>query len=176
MSLSPTLRKQLLTLHIISTMVWLGSASSYIPIGIYVVNSQDAEMIRFAIQIMSIIVNFIVVPVAFVSLLTGVILSLGTRWGLLRHYWIVVKLLLNVFAVIMLVNYAVLLSRAAAIAAQTTWSSADIEILQAPNHISHPIGSVVIVVTATILSVYKPRGMTKFGRRQSAGRGMDNSL
>ncbi|MGG2113426.1 hypothetical protein ABFY60_23605 [Lysinibacillus pakistanensis] len=147
-------------------MVWLGSAAAYIPIAVYVLTNQDVEMIRTAIKIMSLVVNFIVVPVAFASLLTGVALSLGTRWGLFRHYWILLKLLLTVFAVSMLVAYSIELSHAASIAAQTTLSSTDIEVLKAPIHITHPSGSVFIVLVATVLSVYKPKGMTKFGWRK----------
>ncbi|WP_434006829.1 DUF2269 family protein [Paenibacillus konkukensis] len=166
MTLSPSFRKLVLTLHVISTMVWLGSAAAYIPVAIYVLTNQDTEMIRSAIQIMSLVVNFVVVPVAFASLLTGVALSLGTRWGLFRQYWILIKLLLTAFAVSMLVAYSIELGHAASIAAQTTWSSTDVEILKAPIHITHPSGSVCIVLVATILSVYKPKGMTKFGWRK----------
>ena len=79
MTLSPSFRKLVLTLHIISTMVWLGSVAAYIPIAVYVLTNQDAEMVQSTIQIMSLVINFIVVPMAFASLLTGVALSLGTR-------------------------------------------------------------------------------------------------
>ncbi|WP_240758396.1 hypothetical protein [Lysinibacillus sp. SGAir0095] len=103
---------------------------------------------------------------AFISLFTGLVLSLGTKWGLFRHYWILIKLLLTVFAVSMLVAYTVELSHAASIAAQGTLTSMDIEILKAPIHITHPSGSVFIVLVATILSVYKPKGVTKYGWRK----------
>lgn len=81
MTLSPPLRKLVLTIHVITTMGWLGSAAAYIPLAAYLLNNQDADTIRSAIQMMSLVVRFIVVPAAFVSLLTGVALSLGTRWG-----------------------------------------------------------------------------------------------
>lgn len=53
MTLSPSLRKLVLAIHVITTMGWLGSAAAYIPIAAYVLNSQDADMVRSAIQIMS---------------------------------------------------------------------------------------------------------------------------
>ncbi|MBY0217825.1 hypothetical protein [Paenibacillus illinoisensis] len=166
MTLSPSLRKLVLTLHVITTMGWLGSAAAYIPIGSYVLTNQDAEMIRSAIQIMSLIANFIVIPVAIISLLTGIALSLGTKWGLIRHYWIFIKLVLTAFAVFMLIAYALELSRAASIAEKEILSSTDIGILQDPLHIIHPSGGLIIVLVATVLSVYKPKGLTRYGWRK----------
>ncbi|MGF7029178.1 small-conductance mechanosensitive channel [Paenibacillus mucilaginosus] len=147
-------------------MGWLGSAAAYIPIGAYVLNNQDADMVRSAIQIMSLIANCIVVPVAFASLLTGAALSLGTRWGLLRHYWIFFKLLFTVVAVFMLVAYIQELSHAVSIASQSTLSSTDINILKDSIHIVHPGGGLLIVLVAAVLSVYKPKGMTRYGWRK----------
>ncbi|CAH1214655.1 hypothetical protein PAECIP111893_03829 [Paenibacillus plantiphilus] len=166
MILSPSLRKLVLTVHVITTMGWIGSAAAYIPIAAYVLNNQDADMVRSAIQIMSLIANFIVVPVAFASLLTGVALSLGTRWGLFRHYWILFKLLFTVLAVVMLVAYIQELSHAASIASKSTLSNTEISILKDSIHIVHPSGGLLIVLVATVLSVYKPKGMTRHGWRK----------
>lgn len=161
MNMSPSLRKFVLTLHVISTMGWLGSAVAYIPIATYVLTNQDAEMIRSAIQIMKLIANFVIIPMAFASLLTGVILSLGTRWGLFRHYWVLFKLLLTIIGVFVLVAYTLGLNEMASIA-----SSADISILQDREHMAHTIGGLLVLLVATVLSVYKPGGMTRYGRRK----------
>lgn len=161
MILSPFFRKLALTLHVISTMIWLGSAAAYIPIAIYVLTNQDVELVQSAIQIMSWIVNFIIVPTAFASLLTGVALSLGTRWGLFRHYWIIFKLLLTVIAVFFLIGYTRGLSEMASIA-----SNVDLSVLQDREHIAHTIGGLVVLIVATVLSVYKPKGMTRYGWRK----------
>lgn len=166
MTLSPSLRKFVLTVHVITTMGWLGSAAAYIPIAAYLLNNQDADMIRSAFQIMSLVANYIVVPVAFASLLTGVALSLGTKWGLFRHYWIFFKLFFTAIAVFMLVAYIQELSHAVSIASLSTWSSTDISILKDSIHIVHPSGGLLIVLVATVLSVYKPKGMTKYGWRK----------
>ncbi|WP_019637740.1 hypothetical protein [Paenibacillus fonticola] len=166
MTLSPSLRKLVLAIHVITTMGWLGSAAAYIPLAAYLLNNQDADTIRSAIQMMSLVVRFIVVPAAFVSLLTGVALSLGTRWGLFRHYWISFKLLFTVIAVFMLIAYLVELNHAASIAAKSILTSTDLSILKDSIHIVHPSGGLLIVLVATVLSVYKPKGMTRYGRRK----------
>ena len=46
--------------------------------------------------------NFVIVPLAIASLLTGVVQALATPWGLFRHYWVVIKLFLTVFATLVL--------------------------------------------------------------------------
>ena len=63
---------------------------------------------------------------AFASLLTGLIQSLGTPWGLFRHYRVVVKLLLTVFATAVLLVKMELIGYAARPAAETTLSRADL--------------------------------------------------
>ena len=40
----------------------------------------------------------VLVPLAFASLLTGLVQSLSTTWGLARHYWVLFKLLINLGA------------------------------------------------------------------------------
>lgn len=166
MTLSPSLRKLVLTLHVLTTMGWLGAAAAYIPIAAYVLSHQDAQLVRSAVQIMDLVANLIVVPVAFASLLTGAALALGTKWGLFRHYWITFKLIFTIFAVFMLVAYTQELGHAASIAANRTLTSEDLRILQSPIHIIHPTGGLLIVVLATVLSVYKPKGLTRYGWRK----------
>ncbi|HEU4747191.1 MAG TPA: hypothetical protein VFS56_01730, partial [Gemmatimonadaceae bacterium] len=49
--------------------------------------------------------RFVIVPLTLASLLTGLVQSLGTEWGVFRHYWVVFKLLINVFSTIVLLMY-----------------------------------------------------------------------
>jgi hypothetical protein len=55
-------------------------------------------MVRAAYPAMELIARFVIVPLAFGSLLTGLIPSFGTPSGLSRHYWVLVKFLLTIFA------------------------------------------------------------------------------
>jgi len=54
---------------------------------------------------------------ALASLLTGILQSLGTTWGLFRHYWILFKLLINLIATIVLLTYMETFALMAAVAA-----------------------------------------------------------
>jgi hypothetical protein len=109
---------------------------------------------------------FVLVPLGLVSLLSGLVQSLGTKWGLFRHYWILAKLSINVFATIVLLLYMQTLSYLAGVAAETTSSSDDLGVLRSPSPLVHAAAALLLLLVATTLSVYKPRGMTPYGQRK----------
>jgi hypothetical protein len=109
----------------------------------------------------------VLVPLAFASLLTGVIQSLGTQWGLFRHYWVLIKFGITVFATYVLWGYtATLTGLADAAATQATVSSADLATLRSPSVVAHTAVALVLLLVTTALSMYKPRGMTRHGQRK----------
>ena len=84
------LRKFVRTAHVIFTVGWLGTVAAFLALAIAGLTSQNVEMVRAAYLAMELITRFVIVPLSFAPLLTGPILSLGTSWGLFRHYWILV--------------------------------------------------------------------------------------
>ncbi len=158
MTMPLRLRKFMLTAHVISSVGWLGAAAAYLVLAVDVLADQDAQAVRAAILVMELIAWFVIVPFAFASLLTGIVQSVGTTWGLFRHYWVLFKLLLNIFAVFVLLEYTTSLSQLAGVAAKTTLSSADLNQLKDPGHIVHSGGGLLALLVATVLAVYKPRG------------------
>ena len=48
---------------------------------------------------------FVLVPLAHAALLSGIGLSLGTPWGLIRHYWVALKLVITAFSTVILMIY-----------------------------------------------------------------------
>jgi hypothetical protein len=46
------------------------------------------------------VVNTAFPPAAIGTLVTGVLLSMGTKWGLLQHYWVATKLALSVGVIV----------------------------------------------------------------------------
>ena len=109
--------------------------------------------------------RFVIVPLAFASLLSGLIQSLGTPWGLFRHYWVLVKLLLTTFATIVLLAKMPLIGYAARRAAETTPSSADLHAAGIQLAV-HATGGLLVLLVITALSVYKPWGLTGYGQRK----------
>jgi uncharacterized membrane protein len=69
---------------------------------------------------MNLIGWLVIVPFSLAALLSGLVQSLTTQWGLFRHWWIVVKLVLTVVAVIVLLRHMEAVSRMARIAAEAT--------------------------------------------------------
>ncbi len=166
MAMTPGLRKFALTAHVVSSVGWLGAVAVFLALGVVGLTSQDAQVVRAVYLAMESAGWSILIPLALASLLTGLVQSLGTKWGLFRHYWVLVKLLINVAAVIVLLMYTQTLSYLAGVAAQTTSSSGDLSGLRNPSPVLHAGLGLLLLLVAATLSVYKPRGMTRYGQRK----------
>ncbi len=88
MTMTPRLRKFALTTHIIASVGWTGAVAAYIALDVAAATRQDAQTLRGAYLAMELIARYVIVPLASASLLTGLVMSLGTKWGLFRHYWV----------------------------------------------------------------------------------------
>lgn len=75
---------------------------------------------------MALVAWFIILPLVFASLLVGIVQSLGTPWGLFRHWWVLLKLLLTVFAIIVLLLQLDAIGYVADAATATTFPGADL--------------------------------------------------
>ena len=165
MTMTPRLRKFALTAHVTSSVGWLGAVVAFLPLAVVGLTSQDAQMVRGAYLAMELTAWVVIVPLAFASLLTGIVQSMGTKWGLFRHYWVLVKLLLTILVTIVLLLQMEGISYIAGVAAETTLSSADLRGLRIQLVVHAAVGLLVLLVPAA-LSVYKPRGMTRYGWRK----------
>jgi hypothetical protein len=83
---TPSIRKLLLTAHITLSVGWFGAVAAFLALAIVGLTSRDAEMVRIAYAAMELTARFVIVPLAFASLLSGIVQSMGTPWGLFRHY------------------------------------------------------------------------------------------
>jgi hypothetical protein len=164
MTMTPRVRKFALTVHVVSSVGWLGAVSAFLALAINGLTRQDVQTIRAVYPSMELIGWFVIVPCSFAALATGVIQSLGTEWGLFRHYWIVAKLLLTIGATLLLLLHIEPVSRASGLVAGTLLN-ADFRPLQIRLVIDAGLALLVLLVVTT-LSVYKPWGMTPYGRRQ----------
>jgi hypothetical protein len=165
MTMTPRLRKFALTAHVVSSVGWLGAVAGSLALAVAGLTSQDAQIVRAAYLTMDWAGWFVLVPLAGASLLTGLVQSLVTHWGLFRHYWVLAKLLINLFATIVLLLYMQTLGSLAGLAADTTLSRDDLGVLRSPSPVLHAGAALLLLLLATGLAVYKPRGMTRFGRK-----------
>ena len=155
-------RKFALLLHIISSVGWIGAIAGFLALAVTGLSGRDAQMVRAVYMAMVPITWIIIVPLAFASLLTGLLLSLGTKWGLFRHYWVLVKLLINLLSIIILLLHTQIIRQVADAAAKTAFSGADLRGSRIQLVVA-ATAALLALVTATVLSVYKPRGMTPYG-------------
>ena len=124
--MTPALRKFVRTAHITFTVGWLGAVAAFLALAIVGLTNPDAQMVRASYLAMDLITRFTIVPLSLAPLLlTGPILSLGTPWGLFRHYWIIVKLVINILSTLILLVHLQPISYMSRVAAEGTLSSAD---------------------------------------------------
>ena len=166
MTMTPRVTKLALTAHVTSSVGWLGAVACFLGLSVVGLTSQDAQTVRAVYLVMEPTAWFVLVPLSLASLLTGLVQSLGTKWGLFRHYWVLFKLLMNVFATIVLLMYMQTLDYFARLAAETTLSSGDLSGLRSPSPALHAGLALLLLLVATVLAVYKPRGLTPYGRRK----------
>jgi len=164
MTMPPRLRKFALTAHVTSSVGWLGAVVVFLTLAVVGLTSQDAQTVRGAYLVMEPAAWFVLVPMAFASLLTGIVMSLGTTWGLFRHYWVLFKLLITVFATIVLLIYMGTFRYMAGVAADPR---ADLGVVRNASPTLHAALALLVLLVAAALAVYKPQGMTRYGRKQA---------
>ncbi|MGI9077434.1 MAG: DUF2269 domain-containing protein [Gemmatimonadaceae bacterium] len=159
----PRVRKFALTAHVTSSVGWLGAVVVFLALAVVGLTSQDAQTVRGAYLVMEPAAWFVLVPLAFASLLTGIVQALGTTWGLFRHYWVVFKLLLTVFATSVLLIYMETFGYMAGVAADP---GTDMGVVRNPSPALHAVLALLVLLVVTVLAIYKPRGMTPYGQRK----------
>lgn len=163
MTLTPRLRKVALLAHVASSVGWMGAVVAYLALALGGLRSQDPQLARSAYLSMELVGWTVIVPLSLLTLLSGLVESLGTEWGLFRHYWVAVKFLMaSVGSIVLLVHMSVVgqmseLARAAL--APDDFGGPRIQL------VVHATGGLLLLFSATALSIYKPFGLTAYGRR-----------
>lgn len=165
MTMTPFIRKFALTAHITFSVGWLGAVAGFLALAVHGLTIQDAQLVRGLYLAMGIIGWYVIVPLCLASLVTGLVMSLGTEWGLFRHYWVLAKFLITIVSTLILFGFTQTLSYLGVLAADTTMSIDELRNLsQSP--VFHSGGGLLALLVTTTLSVYKPRSMTRYGRRK----------
>jgi hypothetical protein len=163
--MSPQLRKLALTVHVVSSVGWLGAVAVFLLLTIVGLTSRDPLEVRAAYLTMDRIGWLAIVPACFASLVTGIVQALGTPWGLLRHYWVLIKLAITVLASAILMVHTRPIDHLAHVAIQMPLS--DTERAAQIQIAADAAMALLALLTATTLSMYKPRGVTGYGRRRN---------
>jgi len=162
MTMPPGLRKLALTAHLTFSVGWIGAVVGYLALGVAAVRSQDAQTVRAAWIAMEVTGWFVIVPLALATLLTGLVMALGTPWGLFRHYWVLIALVLTILATVVLLLHMPTVSAVADVARETDGA----HLGGLGGDLLHPGLGLVVLLVITVLNVYKPRGLTRYGWRK----------
>jgi hypothetical protein len=160
----PALRKFALAAHLTLSVGWIGAVAAYVALDVAATTSQNPQTLRAAYLAMESIARYVIVPLALASLLTGLLMSVGTSWGLFRHYWVLISLLLTIFATAVLLVETRTIRHFAVIAADPTTSGEGLRALGGT--LVHSVGGSVVLLVILVLNVYKPQGMTRYGWRK----------
>jgi len=163
MTMTPPVRKLALTAHVAASVGWLGAVAGFLALSVVGLTSDDARTVRGAYLVMEPAASLVLVPLAFASLLTGLVQGFGTTWGVFRHYWVLFKLVINVVATTILLLYLETFRVMADVAANPR---ADVADVRNPSPALHAGAALLLLLVATTLAVFKPKGVTRYGRRK----------
>ncbi|MBW3589318.1 MAG: DUF2269 domain-containing protein [Actinobacteria bacterium] len=162
MVMNPGLRKFTLSIHLTFSVGWIGAVFVYLALGVAAVTSPEAQTVRAAWAVMELTGWYVIVPMAIAAWLTGIVLALGTKWGLFRHYWVLISFVLTTLAAIVLVLHMPDVSVMAAAA-----QGADGDALEElGGDLLHPGLGLMVLLVVQVLNLYKPQGLTRYGWRK----------
>jgi hypothetical protein len=164
MVMAAGLRRATLAVHLITSLGWIGAAGAYLALGVAARVSEQVPTVRAAWIAMELIGWLLIVPLGCLAFLTGLVMSLGTRWGLIRHYWVLIAFVLTSLALAVLILHMPSVSAVAA----TARTGDDRAVLHLGGDIAHPAVGLLVLVVVAVLNLYKPRGLTRYGQRQRA--------
>jgi hypothetical protein len=160
--MTPPVRKLALSAHLTFSVGWIGGVVAYLALGVSAVTSQDVQTVRAAWTAMELTGWYVIVPLAIASLLTGLVMAVGTKWGLFRHYWVLISFVLTVFATVVLLLHMPTVSSMADVAQAAEGAKLD----ELGGDLGHPGIGLVVLLVVQVLNLYKPPGMTRYGWRK----------
>jgi hypothetical protein len=152
--LTAPMHKLLLTVHIVASVGWLGVTAAKLVLGVAADREPDAGAAQ-ALLVAIGVVDRMFPPAAILTLVSGIALGLITKWGIVQYTWVLVKLVLTIAVPVTAVQIG-------------TRLLVDVQSGAAPTLLVWLAGThIAMLAAATVLSVYKPWGLSWFGRRAS---------
>lgn len=177
MQFGPTARKLNFTIHLISSLAWIGAVGAFLVLSVVGLRSADPATIRACYFSMDLIGRYLIFPLSVATIVIGVIQALGTPWGLVRHYWVLLKLVLTVggAALLVLHQYGAIAEAARRPVAFGVQVGIGVGALGRQLVMDAALAIILLVVIAGI-AVFKPWGPTPYSKEAGANREMPLSL
>lgn len=157
--MAPRTRRIWLVLHVGMSVGWLGLSLAMTTLAAVGLVAGSPALRHGAYEVMHIFDLAIVIPSMVLAIVTGLVVSLGTKWGLVKHWWVLVK-------------FGIALSIPLVAAVESQWVQELGERTADPAAEPGGLGIALLVClggytaalwTATVLSVVKPWGRTRWG-------------
>jgi hypothetical protein len=163
-------RKLGIAVHVVLSVGWLGAVAAFLALAFAALQS-DQALSRAAFVGMGLIGRWVLVPLSLGALASGIVQSIGTKWGLVRHYWVLVKLLLTIAATaVLLLHQFTAVEEAARLAEQSAAGISE-PLRRFGIQLLADAGLAAAVLTIiTVIAIYKPWGSTPFAKGAPAGR------
>ncbi|MBZ6199359.1 DUF2269 domain-containing protein [Streptomyces olivaceus] len=160
--LSRPARRGLLVVHLVASASWLGLTLGLLALGATAVTTASPTAVEASVRSMKLFADWLLLPLALLTLTSGVVLALGTHWGLARHRWVFTKFWLTsatTVATVLALRPGV---NSAVAAGEALPDAGDV--------LAGPVVSLSAYVFMTVISLLKPWGPTRRGRRERARR------
>lgn len=158
--LSRSSRRVLVVFHVVASVGWLGVTLGLLALAVAGVTSDSPAETEAAFRSMKVFGDWLIIPLSLSALVTGLVLALGTPWGLARHRWVLTKFWLTLATAALSA-----FSLRAGINEVAAQAAAGEEVANKANVIIPPAVSLATYVFITAISVLKPWGPTGRGRR-----------
>ncbi|MGW0367419.1 DUF2269 domain-containing protein [Streptomyces coeruleorubidus] len=153
-------RRAVLVVHVTASASWLGLTLGLLALGTTAAGTGSAVTVEASVRAMKLFADRLLLPVAFLTLLSGLVLSLGTPWGLVRYRWVCTK-----FWLTLATTTATVFALRPGVNSAVTAVTAGGPLPDAGDVLFGPVVSLSAYVFMTVISVLKPWGPTRRGRR-----------
>jgi hypothetical protein len=154
---APILRKVSLTAHVSASLGWFGAVTAFLALAVAGLAQADLDVARAAYVAIDVVTWYVIVPFAAAALVSGLVESAVTPWGLFRHTWVVLKLGITVACSVLLLVHTRAVGEVAAAAARGTLLPTDLRGLRLQLVVDAIAASAALLI-ATALSILKPFG------------------
>ncbi|HEY0454030.1 hypothetical protein [Actinophytocola sp.] len=163
----PPVRKAVLVLHVLSAVSWLGLTIGNMTLSVTATATTNPAVQVGLFHALDVFGEVLMIPVAWTAFATGLLVSLGTHWGLVRHKWVLTKFLITSVTVL-LTTFLLTpgFKELGDIADRTPPGQlVDQAVGDTMGLIAPGIVSGTCYLTCLVLSIYKPWGRTRWGKR-----------
>jgi hypothetical protein len=162
-------RRGILVVHLAGSIGWLGLYAALVVIGIVGLSTDDPVTFRSFFVVDGVLATYLMPVLSLLALVTGIVLAAGTSWGLFRHWWVVVSLVITTLMTAAVLIFLVAQMRDLAAQAahlpdatiMTVMSKERLKLLIAPT------AGFILLVFLTGMNVHKPWGRVGARRQET---------